>query len=165
MPSLLIKIARCPEMTRSLESPAPNHPCSTVVTAQGRSRADYHLPEPWSGQIETAPILFVGSNPSFNPAEHFPNAAWSNKEIERFFTTRFEHSDQSSHYWRTVRNIAMDILGRPAVPGTDYALTEIVRCKSVGEQGVDEAMGACSSRYLAPTLQRACAPLVPEFRS
>ncbi len=131
-----------------------------VVAAQGRKRSDYHLPEPWSGRIEEAPILFVGSNPSFNPNEGFPTAAWRDAEIERFFTTRFEHSNQASHYWRTVRNIATDLLGRTATAGIDYALTEIVRCKSVQEHGVVEAMDACSSRYLMPTLEVAFAPVI-----
>lgn len=33
----------------------------------------YQLPEPWSGDLENAKIIFVGLNPSFNPKEFFPN--------------------------------------------------------------------------------------------
>jgi len=61
-----------------------------VVFVQELGRADFHLPEPWSGRIESTPILFVSSNPSFNRREDFPTVSWDDDRIEAFFTTRFE---------------------------------------------------------------------------
>jgi hypothetical protein len=89
--------------------------------------------------METAPILFVGPNPSFNPNEPFPTRSTSDEEIEPFFTTGFDHSREASHYWTMLRSIAKDLLGRPPRPGYDYALTEVVLCKSTDERGVQKA--------------------------
>ncbi|MBR3467512.1 MAG: hypothetical protein IKH15_09865 [Bacteroidales bacterium] len=79
----------------------------------------YQFPEPWNGDIENAPLIFVGLNPSFTPDEVFPcddsqekspwwttqNAANSikingislNKQrIEDFFENRFFTAKYSS---------------------------------------------------------------------
>ena len=48
-----------------------------------------------------------------------------------------------------------------SVIGLDYALTEVVRCKSRQERGVPEALGTCSSRYLARTLELSAARVFP----
>jgi hypothetical protein len=104
--------------------------------------------------------LFVSSNPSFNPREDFPTISWDDDRIEAFFTTRFDFSDQASHYWRVVEAIAKDLLGRSPRPGHDYALTEVVRCKSLGEKGARQALDECSGRYLARTLEIAGANVI-----
>jgi hypothetical protein len=157
---LLLKVARCPIVSDCLAG--SRHACSTVVAAQGLPPSRHQLPEPWNGRIESAPILFVGSNPGFNPREKpFPTSKWDNADIERFFVTRFERTDQSAHYWSVVRGIASDLLGHAASPGIDYALTEIVRCKSSREAGLTEAaMAECVSNYFIPTLEIAAAGLI-----
>lgn len=158
--TLLTEVARCPNVASCFTHPDHEHPCRRVIAAQQLPRSTYHLPEPWSGRIESAPILFVSSNPSFNPRERFPTESWSDDEIETFFTTRFQHSDQTSHFWRVVRRIAEDILGRAPRSGYDYALTEVVRCKSWKESGVVQALEECEGRYLARTLEVAAATLI-----
>jgi hypothetical protein len=90
--SLMIEIARCPNVQTCLTSDEP-HPCRNVVAAQHLPRSRYHVPEPWNGRIETAPILFVSSNPSFSPSEKFPLVSWADDRIEEFFTTRFDHTE------------------------------------------------------------------------
>ena len=52
---LLLAITRCPELGKARAD--SRHPCRSVVCAQGSD--DYHVPEPWQGHIETAPILFI----------------------------------------------------------------------------------------------------------
>jgi uracil-DNA glycosylase len=156
---LLIKVARCAIVSDCLAG--RRHDCSSVVAAQGLPPSRHQLPEPWSGRIESAPILFVGSNPSLNRKERFPTSKWSDADIERFFVTRFEDSYPPVQYWRVVRAIASDLLGHTARPGIDFALTEIVRCKSQKEAGLTTAaMAECLSRYFMPTLEIAAAPLV-----
>ena len=49
---LLLAITRCPELGKARGD--AGHPCNSVVCAQGPD--DYHVPEPWQGHIETAPI-------------------------------------------------------------------------------------------------------------
>jgi hypothetical protein len=61
-------------------------------------------------------------------------------------------------FWAAVRKRAQELMpGRRVRPGLDYALTEVVRCKSRQERGVPEALGTCSSRYLARTLELSAA--------
>jgi hypothetical protein len=86
--TLLIEIARCPNVRLALKD--ESHACRTVVAAQDIPDLPpfpHQFPEPWSGRIETAPLLFVGSNPSLNPDETFPTKGWSADGIEAYFTT------------------------------------------------------------------------------
>jgi uracil-DNA glycosylase len=159
---LLIKIARCPNVQRCLASDE-RHPCRRVVAAQNvpdLPRFPHQLPEPWSGHIETAPILFVGSNPSLDPSERFPTKGWADQRIEAFFTARFDRGLPPVRYWSVVRSIARAILGEEPRPGHDFALTELVRCKSWNEKGVPQALETCSDLYLERTFKVAGAKVV-----
>jgi hypothetical protein len=155
--TLLIEIARCPNVGLAYGS----HPCRSVVAAQyRRGRTGHHLPEPWTGHIEKAPVLFVGSNPSFSPDdETYPVEQWSDDKIAAYFTTP-DRLDLNVRYWNVVRSIARSILDREPRPGYDYALTELVRCKSWNEEGVRQALETCSDLYLERTLQVAKAKVV-----
>src|SRR4051812_3998926 len=104
--ALLVEIAGCPNVRRCYASSDPLHPCSKVVADQRVSFDDFHVPEPWSGDIGRAPILFVSWNPSWNPAERFPTPSWTDEAVIEFFISRFEHTDQDSHTWREIRGIA-----------------------------------------------------------
>ena len=72
---LLTKIARCPIVEQCLTDPLPSHPCNKIVLYQWpedvpfkqrvkRWQREHHLPEPWVGHLESAPLLFLSSNPS-----------------------------------------------------------------------------------------------------
>src|SRR5256885_16253549 len=71
---LLTTIARCPVVKTCLTDPSPTHTCSQIVLYQWpevpfeqrleRWRSEHHVPEPWVGHLETAPLLFLSSNPS-----------------------------------------------------------------------------------------------------
>jgi hypothetical protein len=158
--ALLLEIARCPNVRRCFDSPALAHPCSTVVAAQGLAPDDLHVPEPWNGQLETAPILFVSWNPSWNPSERFATRVWTDEAILEFFRTRFDHSDQNSQTWREMPRIAEHLLGRPARAGVDYAVTDVVRCKSWNGKGATAALAECTGRYLRRTLDASGARVV-----
>ena len=54
----------------------------------------------------------------------------------------------------------MELLGREAQPGIDYALTEIVHCKSKHETGVREAEDFCANRYLKRVLSLSAAGIL-----
>jgi hypothetical protein len=51
-------------------------------------------------------------------------------------------------FWRAVKGLAIELMGRDVVPGADYALTEVVHCKSRREVGVADAAKECIPRYL-----------------
>lgn len=158
--ALLLEVARCPNILACFEGTDLSHPCAKVVADQRAAFDDFHVPEPWNGQIETAPILFVCWNPSWNRHERFPTHLWSDEAIIEFFRTRFDQSDQASRTWVEMRAIAKRLLGRPARPGVDYVVTDAVRCKSHGGKGASRALSECSGRYLQRTLAMSGARVV-----
>lgn len=76
MSSLLLEIARCPVMEQCAMDGSQGHPCAEIVLHQWpgthnesrreRFRREHHVPEPWVGHLESAPLLFVSSNPSLS---------------------------------------------------------------------------------------------------
>jgi hypothetical protein len=105
-----------------------------VVRAQGaRSEDNFHLPEPWNGALDRAPILFHSSNPAFGPDEDYPTGdrtAWSDARIVDFFEHRFGGGNEEwthggprqrdrtfaakkdAAFWNQLGGKARDILGR-----------------------------------------------------
>lgn len=70
---LLWEIADCSELRRCREEPDVAHPCQAISDLQADEPWDRHQrPEPWNGHLETAPILFVSSNPSIDRSEPYP---------------------------------------------------------------------------------------------
>lgn len=164
---LLIKIARCPEICKARVD--KQHPCHIVVNTQDIEKNSFQLPEPWNGDLVNSKILFVSSNPSISYNEKYPTNNWSDEAISDFFQNRFSkdrkwvkkyqyplQKDDTYRegrywirFWAAVRSIAKVILeNENVIPGEDYALTEIVHCKSVSEKGVAKAQAPCSDRYL-----------------
>ena len=136
---------------------------------------DWHqLPEPWVGHLDQARILFVSSNPSIggevppdfktaSPPAGRVTARWKDDEIIRRFErafddfmdggTRIRGEGRAVRYWSSIKRRAIELLPNEDVePGVDYALTEVVRCKSRGEEGVWSAVQECAPRYLQTTL-------------
>jgi hypothetical protein len=151
------------------------HPCRKVVDTQPGPLEGVQVPEPWSGHVESAPILFIASNPSISFEELYPTWDWPAEERVSYFADRFaggvgrvedgvrfprsrpdvdgrQHSKRPVAFWSAARNCASLILGRPAHAGTDYALTEVVHCKSRAEQGVADALDTCTSKWLPKIL-------------
>lgn len=167
---LLFQIARCPIVHAAFHSQS-GHPCRKIIESQNAgSLSDFQLSEPWNGQIETAPVLFLSSNPSIDPIEHYPTWSSADDVVEDFFSNRFAGKQkewvrdgkhflkkdgsysQAVKFWSAVRNRAEELFQRDVIPGVDYALSEIVHCKSRQEIGVVDAMDFCSRRYLKEIL-------------
>jgi hypothetical protein len=121
--------------------------------------------------MQQAPILFISSNPnSGDPYE--PIAAGdltTSSDDEAILHSlddgfepgpwigiddgvRLRAADGSIGkyvaYWGSCKSRASELLGRPAEPGRDYALTEVVHCGSQHETGVWTAASECVPRYL-----------------
>jgi hypothetical protein len=172
--SLLLSIARCREVGPALRG--AGHPCAAVVgVQQAASVAAFQVPEPWSGHLEFAPILFVSSNPALGTTEAYPGGAATDDALVDYFDNRFDghwirdgvyarNTDGSyadaQRFWVEVRARAAEVLERLPVPGHDYALTEVVHCKSSREQGVVAARDPCAQRFLAPVIAQARACLL-----
>lgn len=175
---LLLKIARCEIAkvrvsllirSKGEKDPSNTHPCDDICKfqydkiqnaldkddpKQEVTKAMFHVPEPWNGNLKTAELLFVGSNPSIDLNEEefpkFESADWSEDKkdgVVDFFSTRLE--DYKNRYWTGIRKYAAWIL--EVVAGDEekgdiasqVALTEIVHCKSKGETGVKAAAKTC----------------------
>ena len=183
---LLLSITRCPEL--ALAQANTNHPCAGVVSEQSdNSDGEYQVPEPWTGHIETAPILFIGSNPGIHQIEYFPRNDWSDPNTIDFFTCRFDRDagytyqkpnggaqyvkvygpggtpETAGHwvrFWSMIKNHATVILQDRPVPGIDYAITEMVHCKSNNEAGVRAALSHCSQKWMPAVMEHSGAAIV-----
>ena len=148
---LLLAITRCPEVEKAQRD--GGHCCHEIVCSQ--RAGDFQAPEPWRGHIETAPILFVSSNPSIaDPDPDYPRADWQDDKIVEYFQEGFGRMRPEDRnrvpFWRSVDRIAHRIFGHngTVTPGQDYALTEIVHCKSTREKGVGKAQPFCPTKWL-----------------
>ncbi|MEG4217013.1 hypothetical protein QUA27_16500 [Microcoleus sp. Pol14C6] len=179
MTTLLNEIAHCPHVNFCIQNPSVEHPCREIVFSQSSSTVnEYQVPEPWSGRIEQAPVLFLSSNPSISSVEDYPRWSWSDDAIDDFFNNRFGGGRRlwilegrkslqkdgtysgSVTFWSAVRQRAIELFQRNDTPGSDYAITEIVHCKSVSEIGVQEAQKHCVENYLKKVLEMAAARVV-----
>ena len=176
MKRLLLEIARCEEVKKVFSD--EKSPCKEIVKSQGRGKEDSYLPEPWRGHLGTAQILFVSSNPGFSMESDAPTNRWKKGEsITDYFENSFsggkkewikdalypllkngEYKKDHVRYWAAVRKIACELLGKDKKnirPGEDYALTEVVHCKSESEKkgGVEEVQPECVKRYLGRILE------------
>src|SRR5277367_4759468 len=70
------------------------------------------------------------------------------KDRKRALQADLKTYGQSVRYWSSIQNRAEELLGRKVLPGIDYALSEIVHCKSEREEGVKEALITCANRYM-----------------
>lgn len=174
---ILLAISHCPEIPAARGS--ANHPCRAIVTSQS-DRSPFQLPEPWTGDIGAAQILFVSSNPSISDKEPYPTAEWGNADVGDFFENRFgegpqqikdgvypprlepagTHSTEMVKFWSTCKGNVKWLLGRKPIPGTDYAFTEVVHCKSPREVGVRDAAPTCTKRWLGQVLDLSGASVI-----
>lgn len=171
---LIADLSHCPEVTAVWAGPA-SHPCSGVVGVQPSDPDVFQVPEPWAGHIHRAPLLFVSSNPSISKDEPYPT--WDMPETARrdFFDRRFGqgrgqvkdgmfgplkspgadgswHNTRATPFWRECNTNVCFVLGRPAVAGIDYAMTEVVHCKSRDQEGVTRATPLCMKRWFERVL-------------
>lgn len=183
--ALLLEIARCRIAKHCLSSPNESHCCQSIVGVQTRDFVSFHVPEPWSGRLTAAPILFLSSNPSIDEWEEYPTFDWSDEQIVDFFNNRFSEGEKEwvrrglyprrrngcyptkwVRFFASARARASELLDVPrghVRPGIDYVLSEVVHCKSRGEQGVREALRVCPGQYLNRTVSLSGASVVVCF--
>lgn len=168
-------IAHCPNVGRCLNGDT-THPCSTIILSQHTSKAAFQLPEPWRGQIDKARLLFVGSNPSIGDDRYALGSSpeqtvWESQHLafgggSRAYVldgvrkTKADGSpDEVVRYWSSIRARAHELMPN-AVPGEDYAITEVVHCKSEHETGVRQAVLTCYDLHMQNVFAVAPAEIV-----
>jgi len=170
---LLQKIIHCENVKNHFSNKDEKHPCSEIIKQNSKKKESFQLPEPWSGDIENAPILFISSNPSISKKELYPT--WDNPNninIQDFFDNRFGDDEKNSwvykqkvlnknmkrdkkqvRYWCGIKGRAEELLDYDPKPGEDYCITEIVHCKSKKQKGVKSAISTCKELYLNNILE------------
>ena len=178
MNKLLNEIARCEHAHHCLTNKDTTHPCYKIVSSQHvEDISTFQVPEPWSGHIDKAKILFISSNPSIGEDKHYPTAKSADDYVSEYFAMRFgggslawiqngtrelknDGTYKNIRFWSAVKARAKEVLGNNVCPGEHYALTEVVHCKSKKEIGVSEAQEFCSDLYLKKILSASPAPLI-----
>ena len=152
-------------------------------------RSTFHRPEPWAGNLSSATIMFLSSNPSFDPHENFPTLDWNDQGAADFFVNRFSEKTDRGYgaidgpkvasqdrailkngattgrvkTWYTLRSRAAALLEKSIEDtraANDYVMSEVVHCKSRKEEGVFDALPACVSKWFQPLLEASSAKLV-----
>lgn len=183
--AVALSVARCPEVDAARAQ--TTHPCRRIVTLQPTDPHRFQVPEAWAGNIRDGRIVFISSNPSISePGDHqsgavaelYPTADWADEDIADFVRHRFDSpkgwateegrfrrqdgtlSPKPVAFWNNVRRRAGELLERDATPAADYAMTEVVHCKSKAETGVAKAALTCADRHLDSILALSPAGLV-----
>ncbi len=159
----LLEIAHCPNFQN-----CEGTPCEKIVKSQKQEIKQ--IPEPWNGNLNKSKLLFISSNPSISEKEIYPTQDWNDQKILDFFENRFSkerdyvkdyiypmrkdgYAKNEVKFWSHIRIMASTLLdSKNVIPGEDYSIMEIVRCKSRKETGVEEALRICSDKYLEKTL-------------
>jgi uracil-DNA glycosylase len=174
-------VSRCPNVRACYDTASPN-PCREIVDNQkqqwdAETYERFQVPVPWVGRIDKARILFVASNPSISGDDDHARVGtnddiiWESHHlafgggsrpyiIDGIKTTNDEgRPGHMVRYWCSIRARAREVLPG-SIPGEDYAITEIVHCKSRREIGVPEAADECFGRHFDNVMSVAKAPLV-----
>ncbi len=61
--ALAVDILRCPVVEDCLQSGGDELGCRRVASRYSTQLSPHYVPEPWSGHLARAPILFMSSNP------------------------------------------------------------------------------------------------------
>lgn len=183
--SLKYDICHCPNIEAwftDADSPKLD-PCSKIISSQKLPRnygslPRFQLPEPWQGHIDPAPVLFLSSNPSIDNGVTSPDPCWSQSEqqLTNYYDTSFDNPGgwiidgkytegpngnlHLQRFWSGVKRRAMELLQRDVKPGVDYAITEVVHCKSQREVGVREAIDTCAHLYLRRVISLSAAKVI-----
>jgi len=59
--------------------------CSKVVSVQDVPLSEHQVPEPWTGHLDRARLVFISSNPSIDPREAYPS--WETISPDPFDTS------------------------------------------------------------------------------
>lgn len=165
--------------------------CQRIIEVQKGNKHKFQFAEPWNGDIENAKILFVSSNPAIDFDEYFPaydmdnetfTENWNEEEVKNFFYNRFTYfsnkrndaklnfnkvvknengTPKTVKYWTHLNARTKELLCRETKLNSDFAITEIVHCKSKSEKDIDDkCLETCSKNYLKEIINLSNAKLI-----
>ena len=147
---LLKEIASCPNVAAARVN--ATDPCHQVVLSAEPGRGQVAIPAPWNGSLVTAKLLFLSSNPSFDPNEHYPTQSWPSGDVNDFFVNRFSggkaryvntrlrvrlitgaYASSAPNTWTEIQKRTCQAYGRSSIQmGRDSAISEVVRPSLAG---------------------------------
>lgn len=176
---VILDIAKCKEISKGIND--SKHSCYDILNCQKNKNGihlvgnDYHLPEPFNGNIENAKILFIGANPNYNSNELYPKSNWNDSDIVNYFLNR--KIQKGTPYLREMLDIAKYVYKEKyntnvsqkiiksidsvqsngclsiALSDLQISLTEIVHCKSHSFKNVSNlTCNKCVSNHLQNVL-------------
>ncbi len=173
----MLDICKCPNIRKAVND--KSHPCHDIVSVQNPDSLKYQLPEPWNGDVVNAPLLVLSSNPSISEDEHYPTREWKDEKVMDFFANRFDENRPSPYtrnrcvlcsngqyrkksvtFWNHIHRQAERALGRKVEAGKDYAITEVVHCKSRDEQGVRQSVNECGDKWMTQIIEMSDARVI-----
>jgi hypothetical protein len=178
---LLHEIIACPDVNHCLSNKdsCRRHPCARIVYSQRETSAeDFQRPEPWSGNLDRSPILFISPRPSIDLMEKFPTLKWQKDCVSDFFMNRFagEHETwvndglcvlrknntygERVQIWDGIGRLAEELLERKTRFGIDFTLTHVVHCKSTEQNDANQATGRCAEKYLLKIIDNSPAKII-----
>jgi hypothetical protein len=105
---LALSVARCEELSAASDPVLGHkHPCHKIVRSQESHAGPFQVPEAWAGNLATARVVFLSSNPAISAgdpnaklpskrfAEKYPTIHWPDAEIADFMINRFS----PEHVW------------------------------------------------------------------
>ena len=155
--------------------------CYDIIHSQNNFKKEFQLPEPWSGDIERAKILFISSNPGITINEVFPRYSveenvflegWNDNNIFQFFKDRFVKNggkikikEKEGIKFKRVLNWKKLLKRGEELVGGDLsfeniAITDVVHCKSKNEIGLEACKNVCGSKFLNKVIGYSNAKLI-----
>ncbi|MFC1505715.1 uracil-DNA glycosylase family protein [Thermoproteota archaeon] len=183
MMSLFDEIAHCSNIMSCFDNRNKNNHCTNIVMSQNEVLFNLKIPEPWSGHLNKAPVLFLGSNPSISSNDRNPRWKSPNAMIKDFFIYRFGEGNETwvkngihildskgrydkkkwVRYWASVRSRYAELARKEknsVRPGIDYSMSEVVHCKSKYEKHVRSASKDCVKLYLRSLITTSAAKII-----
>jgi hypothetical protein len=116
------------------------------------------LPEDFRWLPTSVQLQFVER---FNQSHEPVYATYNHPKEPNFLTRSFDGEYRSGgkspktpqRTWSGIHKLATELLDQNCSPDADYALTEIVHCKSLMGAGVTEASGTCATQWMPKILE------------
>jgi len=179
--SLLDEICHCSNIADCIRGGNNKNPCYNITAAQEiKNINNFQVPEPWSGSIVTAPVLFVGDYASVCYDDEYPVYGWPSHLMENYFNHRFsgglkpwikdglyplykngQHSPVWNRFWSSCKNRALELYRKADLAaGFDFSTTMAIRCRVDKANNIKEALDECVKRYLVKVICLAGAAII-----
>jgi len=125
-------------------------------------REDYPT-RSWSGEA-SGEFFIERFSPDHDPVyatfDHPGEPNYLTRSVDGEYRNGINTPKKSQPTWVWMHNRASEILGEDIHPHRDWALTEVVHCKSRSEIGVKQAASHCSQRWLERIVSLSPAPIL-----